>query len=671
MELINIENKKLLKGNEWSYQSENISNWHFPWLLSDFTAKQWKVESGEKLPLTISFDDYIPTTGETLAQPKYSKVINAIKKVIALSRTGHLAIQNGNTSITTRAQSMYSNAISLKTLALFLIKVYGEKAVCEEGFNLLKKADIRQFHLDIVTGRADKATGLTDAIFKRINSFDQESISTLLNTCSSNKKNKISISEFLEKISIGKTSISETTTTLVINFLIERFPELSIKLGEKKLRKKNEFPNACPPKISTGDDGMGDTTFNSLTNGPALLSRYSLYLPELMHYSNPSVTVSEVFTNKYIKIKERTPNIPINIALNYLNEAIKLVAMYGEYIIETKQHCDKELIRLHKKYPNLRRCAILEPPRVNQLTIPKNKFTTDYNVSRYNELPTNASFDEKRNNVTVLLAYKMLRAATYILIHTFCIKRVSEVLKLKESNLEHGLWGGYEIFFGVRKADPTDNSLLLTGRPIPNIVTEGYNYLIEANEHFFEEDEDIHLFLKNATTKGDGTAPNNEKMSSPAIINNLMDFADFIKLPTMIVNGVETRYYLSRTHVLRRFGAKAFYSLSDLSDFPALSWMMGHRSTEETWKYLLEEVTNDELGEEEAAAIVDALYKSDINTTNIEDEIKTALGIKFNNLSPDMAKDYIQEQIKSGSKIYTYTNQETGEKTLYMESTNE
>jgi len=671
MELINIENSKLLEGKNWSYQSKKTSEWYFPWLLCDFKAKQWKIKSEGELAITIPFDDYIPSTGETLAHPKYRLIVNVIKKVIALSRTGHLAIQNGNDLITTRAQRMHSNATSLKTLALFLIKIYGEKSVCEEGFNLLKKADINQFHLDIATGRADKATGLKDAIFKKISYFDHESISALLNTCSNPQDNKINMSQFLEKISIGKTSISETTTAQVINFVIELFPDLSIVLGEKKLRKKNEFPNACPPKISTCDDGIGTTTFNSLTNGPALLSRYHLYLPELNNYSNPSVTVSEVFTNKYIKIKERTPNIPTDLTLNYLNESIKLVTVYGKHIMETKQHCDMEMMRLHEKYPKLRRCAILEPPRVNHLTIPKNKFTKDYNVTRYNELPSNASSDEKRENVTVLFAYKMLRAATYILIHTFCIKRISEVLGLKESSLEHGLWGGYDIFFGIRKAAPTDNSLLLTGRPIPNIVSEGYSYLIDANEHFFEEDEDIFLFLKNATIKGDGTVPNNEKMSSPAMINNLMDFADFIKLPTMIVNGVESRYYLSRTHVLRRFGAKAYYSLSDLSDFPALSWMMGHRNTQETWEYLLEEVTNDELSEEEASAIVDALYKPDINTSNIEDDINTAFGYKFNNLSPDMVKNYIQEQIRNGAKIYAYTNQETNERILYMESIDE
>tara|TARA_R110002060_G_scaffold58289_1_gene68329 strand:+ start:306 stop:2321 length:2016 start_codon:yes stop_codon:yes gene_type:complete len=671
MGLINIRNNKLLKGNDWSYLSEDSNNWYFPWLLSDFKEKQWKVDSGEKRTITVNFDDYIPSTGETLCNPKYSLIVNTIKKVIALSRTGHLAIQDNNNSVSTNSQTMYLNAISLKTLALFLIKTYGGKSVAEKGFNLLKTADISQFHLDIATGRADKATGLTDSIIKKINSLGEAHLTAILNACCDSQTPSISIKNFLQSISIGKTSISETTTRIIKEHLIEILPGFTIKLGEKKQRKKTEYPNCCPPKITTDDTGIGDTTFAALTNGTKLLKKYYLYIPELENYSNPIVSTDDDFSNNYIKLKERTPNIPTYIALNYLNEAIKLIAEYGEHIVATKQHCDKELNKLHKKYPKLRRCAILEPPRVNQLTIPENKFTKDYNVTRYNELPTNATFDDKRENVTVLFAYKMLRAATYILIHTFCIKRISEVLNLKESNLEHGLWGGYEIFFGIKKAAPTENSLLLTGRPIPNIVAEGYDYLIEANSHLFGSDEDIYIFTNGNTSRQDGGAPSNQKMSNEAIINNLKDFADFIKLPTMTVNGIQTRYYLSRTHILRRFGAKAYYSYSDLSDFPALTWLMGHRSTEETWRYLLEEVTNDELCEEEATAIVEALYKSDINTGNIKAKIELAFNIKFNNLSPELASNYIQEQIKNGAKVYAYTNQDTGENVLYMELNDE
>ncbi|MBF4297067.1 hypothetical protein EAY24_27880, partial [Vibrio anguillarum] len=114
------------------------------------------------------FNDYIPTTGDTLDEDKYLLVTNTIRKVIALKRTGHLSTETKNSSLLTRFSSMNSNAIALKILALFLIKEYGESAVSEEGFNLLTTTDIRKFHLEIATGRADKATGLTDIILEKI-----------------------------------------------------------------------------------------------------------------------------------------------------------------------------------------------------------------------------------------------------------------------------------------------------------------------------------------------------------------------------------------------------------------------------------------------------------------------------------------------------------------------
>lgn len=264
----------------------------------------------------------------------------------------------------------------------------------------------------------------------------------------------------------------------------------------------------------------------------------------------------------------------------------------------------------------------------------------------------------------------MLLAATYILAHTFCIKRVSEILELRESSLEHGLWGGYELFFGIRKAAPTDNSILVTGRPIPHVLFEGISCLAEANHHYYAEHEDPFIFPSKYTSTGKGEYPKNQKMSRVVIVNYLQSFADFIQVPTETVNGVESRFYLTRTHVLRRFAARAFYALSDLNDFPALSWLMGHRSTEETWHYLLEEVGNEHLSEEEAQCVLDAIYKSDVDTSQVERTIKSNLNIKFNNQSDDVTREFIREQILSGSKIYNYTD-DSGKVIMWMETNDE
>lgn len=672
--LINITNVKLREGNDWSYKSDDTSEWHFTWLHSNFSASVWHVDdgsgkSGLDLPY-ISFDDYIPATGETLEEEKYLIVTNTIKKVIALNRTGHLSTESPDGSLLTRFASMTENATALKTLAVFLIKEYGKNAVCEEGFNLLTTADIKKFHLEIATGRADKATGLTEAILDKISTLDSESVIQLLGINSESKDIELPIGVFLEKIGIPKIRVSNFTRHLISDRLVELFPDLSLAITGKKNNKKTEFPNSCPMSFTGKEKGIATNSFEALTKAPTLLKRYSHYLPELENYCNPIVEVSKSFANTHIRPKERTPNISTQTALYYLNEAIRIVAVYGEDIVATKKNCELQLNKIHKDKPKYSRDYIFEDRSSVSVTIPENKFTKDFKVTRYNELQKGTTPKELRENVTVLFGYRMLLAATYILTHTFCIKRVTEILELKESNLEHGLWGGYELFFGIRKAAPTENSLLVTGRPIPHVLFEGISYLAEANDHYYGKDEDPFLFPAKYTSATLGQPPQNSKMSRVAITNILKDFGDFIQVPTEMKNGVESRFYLSRTHVLRRFAARAFYALSDISDFPALSWLMGHRSTEETWHYLLEEVSNEELSEEEAQGVLDAIYKRGVDTSQVEDIIKTALNIKFNNLSDELAKEFIKEQLISGSKVYNYTD-ESGKVIIWMEVGNE
>ncbi|MFM2590979.1 hypothetical protein [Vibrio sp. TBV020] len=673
MGLINIRNLKLLEGADWSFLSDDISEWRFSWLLSDFPDSKWLIDNGSETPTPIPFDAHIPNSECNLADPKFLKVVNTIKKILCMSRSGHLALEQGE-SVVTRASSMRDQAVSLKTLALFLIKVYGEDNVAEHGFNLLTKADVEQFHLDIAIGRADKAIGFIDEVFTKLGTLSQEEIedALLISSLKEDQRDGISITKFLENISIKKSKITDFTRKLIVNQLTELFPTLTLALtGKKRRNKHTEFPNACPSKDDSDDLCIGKTTFDSLTSAPKLLANYATYLPELTEYHCPEVKITEAFEGKYIKAKSRTPNIPSDIALYYLNAAISLVIQYGESIVDTKRDCEEQLMRIHQENPKYRRDYIFEDRCPEKVVIPNNDFTNYYNVTRYNELGSGATPHDRRNNVTVLQAYRMLVAASYILIHTFCIKRYSEVLELKESHLiNEGLWGGSELHFGIRKADPTDKSNLVTGRPVPNVVADAVTLLAESNLHYYDEDESPFIFASKYTSNGCGEPPKNKKMSRDMLINLLCEFGDFIEVPTMMVNRVKSRFYITRTHVLRRFGAKAYYSLSNLEDFPALSWLMGHRSTEETWHYLLEEVGNEELTEERAFAVLDALYNKDINTSQVESAITAKTKKLFNNLSNESVQQFIQVRIADGATIHQYTT-EDGEVILYMEGLDE
>ncbi|MEZ8535020.1 hypothetical protein AB9R81_18120 [Vibrio cyclitrophicus] len=665
MEFNNISTTVLRKRVGYSYHSENLHDWSAPWLLNDFTEPVWKIDTGQEKPQSLYFDTFIPATNEQLINSKYRKILNTIKKIIFLSRIGILETESTSTDKISRIDSIRGCLSSFKALTLFLFKIYPEEMVIESGFSLLTTADIKQFNIDIAIGRADQASGLINCIEKKLSCINIEQIKKLLDLDDITNGRKFSIQNLLKKLSIDKYVVSEATSKRIIELLIELFPEISTLISTRKKSERTEYPNSCPPKISN-DSKTGQTTFNTLTIALTLLENYSMYLPELNNYSNQPMEVTEDFIERYLKPKKRTPNIPTDIALHYLNAAIKLISVYGEGIIEAKKVCEMQLMKIHKNNPKFKRDYILSDRCSSKINLPLNNFTRDYNVTRYNELNTSVELHELRTDVTVLYGYKMLMAATYILIHTFCIKRVSENVELKDSSLEHGLWGGYELFFGIRKTLPTENSFLVTGRPIPNIVFEGFNLLIEANEHFYNEQEDIYIFPKKYTTNRKGNLPNNQPMTAKSMINMLKAFGDFIDVPTTLTNGIRSRFYLSRTHVMRRFGARAFYALTDISDFPALTWLMGHNSTEETWHYLLEEVGSEELTEEEAISVLDAIYKPNIDTSRIETAISEDVGMMFNNVSKDVALDYIQSQISNGAKVYNYKD-ETGKTIIYME----
>ncbi|MFW0947578.1 hypothetical protein ACSTIZ_04895 [Vibrio parahaemolyticus] len=674
MELLNIQDTSLREGKNWSYRSDDTNEWIFPWLINHFTSLKWHIDIGNENFSTLNFNVYIPTTGEYLATPKYYKLVNTIKKVLALSRTGHLSNSDDTTSLATRANSTLEQWNSLKILSLFLIKIYGGNSVARHGFNLLTEADLQQFHMEIAIGRSDKASGLIDVVFNKLTTLSVDEAQAILKIENiKRKKEKFSIKPLLKACSFPDMSVSNFTSKIIINRITEIFPSLTLPITGKKARKITEFPNSCPPFYEDNDDddqGIGKTTFESLITAPKLLSKFCFYLPELSDYSNPSVEITKAFCENYIRLKKRTPNIPTYTALFYLNEAIRLVALYGDDIVKTKRHCEEQLNILHAENPSIPRHRILSNKQRFEVTIPINSFTTDYCVTRYNNLASGATHQDRRNNVTVLYAYRMLVAAAYILIHTFCIKRYSENLELQESDLKNGLWGGSELHFGIRKSAPTEQFNLRTGRPVPDIVADAVSLLSDANLHYYDDSEDPYLFPSQYTSNSIGEPPKNKKMSRTVLINILADFSDFIEVPTDMCNGVESRFYLYRTHVIRRFGAKAFYALTELEDFPALTWLMGHASMAETWRYLLEDVENDDLSEEAAFSVLDALYKSNIDTSQVESMISSQLDVMFNDRSPEAILQYLQKQISAGVKVYKYVD-ESGRIILYMENQDE
>lgn len=649
----------ILTGSGWFISKEDCSNWKFPWLINEFPDIKWTIKTEDK-PITIDFDDYIPSTGEHLSHPKFSQQINVIKKVISLKRTGFIATDNPDSTLMTRANSMYYLTRSLKLIAKFLIKEYGSDLFAKNGFNLLQQIDVDKFINEIALGRANLASGLTDRIDKILESLGD---SIPENIIIPKNDGFIINSHLLSQLSSIPVKELSYLSVVTKNKFLDKFNEThGITLKDKN---NYEYPNLCPPHINTDEDTIGDTTLQTLIQGINALNDYQGFLPELCDYSLPEINISKKTREHLISTKTRTPNIPTTTALCYLNEAIKLIHVYGKDISETKCDCDKQLQHLHKK-GSARRDHL-----VNKIVIPKNKFTEDYNVTRYNELPTGSTTKEKRENVTVEYAFKMLQAATYILTGTFCVKRIDEVITLYEESCALGLWGGFEILFGIEKSSPTEK-LLITGRPVPNLVADAFEFISNCNKHTIAPSESFpYIFQAKPRTDSNGKKSENKSMTQESMRNMLCEFADFVEIPTERINGTEYRWYLRRTHVLRRFGAKAYFSTNNLSDLPALTWLMGHRSSKETWQYILEEVDGLDITDEQAQSITEAIFNSDIDTSEIEEILTRNTQIKIDISSSNAIKKFLSQSLDSGMEIYSITNQKTGKIIFYWQDNHE
>ncbi|TOO19812.1 hypothetical protein CGH40_24460, partial [Vibrio parahaemolyticus] len=136
---------------------------------------------------------------------------------------------------------------------------------------------------------------------------------------------------------------------------------------------------------------------------------------------------------------------------------------------------------------------------------------------------------------------------------------------------------------GLSKADPLE-VLRTIGRPVPRVVADAFDNLVRINNLLLKEPDvpSNSLFQKELIIGGKLERFDNAEISRDVLIRRLIQYADFMEIPTVKVGGTESRWYLNRMHMLRRFFACAYYHTLDKKHLPALTWLMGHANTKQT-----------------------------------------------------------------------------------------
>ena len=592
----NIAFAPVLNCADYFINIEDPSCWNASWLGGDFTSNIWKLKN-----LTTPINFSVPfVNGDNLTKPKYLSLLNTIKKIVFLKRSGHLSDITGTQA--TRSQSQYRLAKDLMAMAQYLVNndLYEEG----EGFALMAKPVFDDFIKLFVQAGHDGVSGHLDIV--------------------KNELEKLKAAKELDKV-LDKNGVFASKAFLSVTGVDPNVVDYLSAMSKDSLNKycrfkehekgiagiKTEFNNATPLKEERQESkqniGNGNVTskvsnsrISAWVSAVNALSDFKIPLKdsELASFEPFKVALKD-YRNWYYESR-RTPNIPTNIALAYIDSAVEFVHKHGENLVNTVANCKEQIRRKVVSSPKARKDHVMK-----SIQVPSNSTTRHFNVQRYNALKSGSTAQDKRDYVTVEMLLEVFQASVFILLATFACKRFNDVVPVKQGANTIGYTGLTFIKFGLSKADPIE-ILRAVGRPVPKVVADAFDNLIEINNILLEQGDtpSSSLFQAEMIIPVSLSATTEKEISREILIRRLVHFADFVQIPTVDRNGVESRWYLNRIHMLRRFFTCAYYNTQDKKDIPALTWLMGHANTLQTMHYVTKNLSNAEMNAVEAANVI-------------------------------------------------------------------
>lgn len=613
-----IANSKLaLSGSDYTIDTDDLTKWSANWLDAAFAAHIWNFKNF-KTPLNFNVRF---VNGEYLTNPKYSSLLNTIKKVVFLKRSGHYADMSGSQS--SRSQTQHRLGRDLISMAQFLVNsdYYREG----EGFASMTKPVFDEFIQLFVKAGLDAVSGNFDIVKNKLAKLEATGkINKVLD-----KKGFFSKEAFISVTGIESECIDYLSAISKDNLK----PYCLFKEHEKSISGINaEYNNATPLKESRQeskserDDGISSIVSDSRLSSfiASINSLSNLQIPlkdsELAYFSAFKASIKD-YEGLYYETR-RTPNIPTDIALAYIDSAVEFVHQHGANLLETLADCKRQIAN---------EIATREKPRkdhvMKAIKVPVNSTTKHFNVKRYNGLKRGSTPQDKREEVTVEILLEVFQAAVFILLATFACKRFNDVIPVKHGANTIGYTGLNFIKFGLSKADPLE-ILRAVGRPVPRIVADAFDNLAEINNILLNKAESpsTSLFQAELIIPSSLTATNEKEITRDVLRRRLVIFADFVQIPTVVKGGVESRWYLNRMHMLRRFFACAYYTTLGKKNIPALTWLMGHADTLQTMRYVTQDLSNLDMNNTETAGVIAAAMTDLDGDTDVLDTLSEAIG---------------------------------------------
>jgi hypothetical protein len=631
----------------------NLESMKAFWFLSSFSDSVWTLRlhnsyfNDETQEWENVKNIYWPDLPEDRsAIGNYSGLIDTIKSMVFFAREGFNIFKSSKTSQieTQRSTQQYQLAKSLIRIVKWMDNHEYQQYIT--GFRELTPSDFELFVSDAIHGAQ-----YIDGTYHLIDSF------------LSNAADDGTISKYITNEEINFTVIADELNLHLKHRSFTRSPRLAYMLkghGTAQTRGNPAYQSAefNPTRLEKIENDLekpvSKSTLEGLLFGFKAIGKFASIMQELEGLDwCKDYNVEDLVAKYGFRHKEKTPTIPIDTALEYLNHSIRWVVELGSDIVKLKHNSDSKLLSLMDgKKSNKDHFSIQVSTNMNKKILDSLN-EKGLKITRYNAHAPGIKNGKIRDDLSVEEAVDCLVAACFILIGTFACKRISEVLDLTRNCSKPSTDGGWELIFGLRKASPVE-ALSMIGRPIPNLVNDAIDLLrdlapiniININDN--PELDPLFLSSYKVTRK--------PKKAQPSFNINLYTritlFADVVSIKPTEDN---CRWYV-RSHELRRFFAISYFWHDRFAGLPALSWFMGHNDIDQTLHYVTEVIAATELPEEEAR------YSASIILDNLEDTLPgienlSAQAMKyFNTNSLDMInqntlEDYLTEQFKNGYRI--------------------
>ncbi len=625
--------------------------WEFPWLISSWDSPIWHTTAGEKTRKddagnwidteVTSWDVELPD-GCRLTDDRYAILLESCRRVSALYRLGLVTRNPPSLSRWSKFNQV------LMRLCNWLVLEKSRYQPAEYGFLLLDQSGIKRLLLAVAKGGWCEALSLIprtlSALYER--AFNQPApISFLENPLRLSAECREKIVSWLSAnrgfSARGRLVIGRVSRALIARLISTKTPSLYGNSQLDAFLRQFEIDanqvSLAPSIITREHPNQGTETVSSQSAGQAargtvketvLILRYllSLYrhLPDRLP-SPGSINLQEVAAIAYSRSSGdgHTSFIPVETGLQYLNHALRWVALYGDALVDYYLTVMQQLAPRLKQYTKDGKSQITRNYAYKKVfqsvPLPDALRDAGFSFSAFRPPPKDIrNYDKFRESPALQDALEVYIGAVVVVIALMKPSRDVEITSLPRVCLLRSRQGHYWLDSGLAKRTIGERRARTGGKPIPVITARAIQQVRKLNRglcRIFSETDaykrNLLFYIPSSSIWGIPV-----KMTNSSLNLYLDRFCDYVGLP---LDEQGRRWYL-RIHEMRKWFLLLLFWSGRYDVLDAARWIAGHTDVKHLYAYIEREFPDGKLGKLEAECAIDQLAKYDQSKVIVDDE---------------------------------------------------